>query len=436
MLRKLKINQLVKDSVYSLIGSFVGRGLGLAAGIVIARLLGKDVFGEYGIIKTTILTVGAFSTYGLGYTATKYVAELKRSNESRIPAFLKVANIITILFSGVIAIMLFIFSKYVAIELMGQSSLEKPLKILSLIVVFNAVSTTQLGVMSGFGCFNIIAKINSWMGVITFLLSSILTYYFLLVGALLSLFIIQLISCIVSFIFINNEMRSIGYREQADKKLFLEVIYFSTPIALQEASYSFSGWVASLLMVKMSGYGELGMYTAAAQWYAIVLFIPGILRNVALSHLSKKNSNYREHSGVLKQIIVINVLSTLALVCIIAPFSILIEGFYGESFGGLGMLIILSILIALFTSVSNVYSQAYMSLSKNWLMFYFKLTREILKIVFFIFFIKVFSLSGALSMIVSGLLCGFLYVVLMALTYRYLIVSSGLKIRSIVNVEK
>ena len=98
LLTKLKKNQLFKDSVWSLFGNVVGRGLALVSGIFVARFLGKDIFGEYGIIKNTILTIGVFSTFGLGYTTTKYIAEFKEFSRELIPLFVKTANKITLVF--------------------------------------------------------------------------------------------------------------------------------------------------------------------------------------------------------------------------------------------------------------------------------------------------------------------------------------------------
>lgn len=42
---------------------------------MIARFLGKELYGEYGTIKTTLTYIAIVSTFGFGYTATKYIAE-------------------------------------------------------------------------------------------------------------------------------------------------------------------------------------------------------------------------------------------------------------------------------------------------------------------------------------------------------------------------
>ena len=77
---RLKGSDLAKDSFWALFGNFIGKGLSLIAGIAVARFLGSEVYGEYGIIKSTLIMIAIFSSFGLGITATKFIAETKDKN--------------------------------------------------------------------------------------------------------------------------------------------------------------------------------------------------------------------------------------------------------------------------------------------------------------------------------------------------------------------
>ena len=57
---------------------------GLLVGVGLARTLGVSGFGEWGVLNSTIVTVGVFAGLGLGVTATKYVAELRDSDPARL----------------------------------------------------------------------------------------------------------------------------------------------------------------------------------------------------------------------------------------------------------------------------------------------------------------------------------------------------------------
>jgi O-antigen/teichoic acid export membrane protein len=182
-----------------LTGNVIGKGLALVAGIVVARFLGKDVYGEYGIIRNTILTIGIFSTYGLGYTATRYVAHYKQNKPELIKPFIKIADKITFYFSGGMALLMFLLANFVAEHWLDAPHLATALRILSLLIIFNAISTTQIGVLAGFGKFKKIAMINTAVGLLTFLFSVLLTYFYDLNGALIALLLVQILNCLFNY---------------------------------------------------------------------------------------------------------------------------------------------------------------------------------------------------------------------------------------------
>ncbi len=417
LLQRLLKNQLFKDSFWSLAGNVIGRGLALLAGILVARFLGKDVFGEYGIIRNTILTIGVFSTFGLGYTATKYIADLKTSKPFLIRTFISYAIQITLIFSGLMAVGLFIFAALISEELLGVAHLTLPLRLLSILIIFNALTTTQVGILSGFGKFKAMAKINMSMGILTFIFSGILAYYFELEGALLALLLVQVLNFLFNFFLVKKNVKSFPKSLSKDKKFRKGIIQFSTPIALQEAVYSLTSWLGYLLLVNYASFGELGMYSAAMQWNAIVLFIPGILRNVILSHLSATASNDKRHGTILKQIIVVNVGATLIPFILVSLLSNWISGFYGESFRGLADILSLAVFSTIATSVSNVFAQAYTSQGKNWIMLLLRCVRDFLILALFIFLANFYNFGGAISMILSQILFGFIFVFIVTLNY-------------------
>lgn len=417
---QFKKSQLLKDSFWSLLGNVVGRGLALLAGILVARFLGKELFGEYGIIRNTILTIGTFSTFGLGYTATKFVAELKISSPGKIPAFIQIANKVTLAFSGCMAVFLFAFADFVAEEWLGTTHLGLPLRILSILIVFNAITNTQIGVLSGFGRFKELAKINSFIGFLTFIFSAVLTYFFALTGALLALLIVQITNCILNYSLVRKETHGYNTPESADKTLLKNIFDFSTPIAMQEAVYSATQWMASLLLVRLATFGDLGMYTAAMQWNAIILFIPGILRNVVLSHLSGHTTDSEAHEKVLNQTVLINFFTSLVPCVFVFFLSDAIASSYGNSFEGLGSLISLACFATIFISISNVYAQAYMSKGLNWHMFVIRLVRDLGMVVlaFLLISSSQINLNGAFILVLSLIVVHALFLLLIVAVYK------------------
>lgn len=404
-------NSLIKDSIWSLIGSVLVKGLGLLAGIAVARFLGSDIYGEYGMIRSTLMNIAIFSTFGLGYTATKFVAEQKINEGENIQLIVSLVTLVTLIVSFLLSVLLFIFSQEVAIYL-NAAHLSIALKIFALTIVFNALTTVQIGILSGFNEFKAIAKNNTIVGVFTFITSVVFTYYWNLEGALFALLFVNILNCVLNNIVVKKRLKKYPISKYSNTKPLKHILSFSFPVALQEGLYSLTSWLLLLLLVKFSNYSELGLYSAAMQWSAIILFIPGVLRNVTLSHLSGTINNREKHHYVFRTMLLVSFLATLIPSLIVFLFSNQIYKFYGESFRGLGEILTISVFTTIFSSITNVYAQEFMSKNLNWIVFFIKLIRDISILVIAYFLIINNPDKGASYLVFSSLLMSLLTVVM------------------------
>lgn len=415
--QRLKKSPLFKDSIWSLIGSVAGRGLSLVAGILVARFLGKNLYGEYGIIKTTLIYIEIFSTFGLGYTATKYIADFKNGNPSWVVSVCKATLGITITTSGLMALLVLIFAEQIAV-LIDAPHLYNTLRITAVGIIVNAINIAQIGILSGFAEFKAIAKNTTIAGVITFILTVLLTYYWGLNGAVIALVLSYGTQCILNNITVkacvSKYIKPIG----SQRSLYKELLTFSLPIALQESLYSIVNWMISFMLIKMCGYGELGLYSAAAQWAAIISFIPGILRNVTLSHLSSNTNNKIAHDRTLKAMLLVSVGSTTVMFLFIMFFQNMVCSFYGETFDGLKSVLIAQTFCAIVISTSNVYAQEFMSRGKNWAVFICRFTRDLIALILAFFIILLIPNNGALVLSMSILIMNIAYLITLVLIYR------------------
>jgi len=401
------------------LGNVIGKGLALLSGILVARILGKEVFGEYSVIRNTILTIGMFSTFGLGYTSTKFVADFIRDNSKDTRILIKYITQITFCFSLFIGGLLFCFASYISIHFLNDPFLAKPLQYLAFLIVFNAITVTQIGILSGLKEFKNLAIINCIIGGVTFLTSVIFTYCWGFNGALLSLIFNQIINCVCNEIAIKRRLTLILIQDNTPGKLLAKkVLQFSFPIALQEFIFASTSWLSMLLLVRYSNYGELGMYNAAMQWNAIVLFIPGILRNVILAHLSSNSQNKLEYDNIIRKTVILNIICTIIPSIIVFFFASFITQMYGKTFIGLDSLISMAVFSTVFLSVGNVYTQAFTSIGKNWLMLFFRFFRDISGLLLFVVLITYFHINGASAMLIGTLSSGVLFVIYTVITFH------------------
>lgn len=414
---KILSSKLLKDSFWSLFGNVIFRGLSLISGIVIARFLGKDIFGEFGILKNTLISIALFSTFGLGYTATKFVAEYKNKHPEQLKFIVFHITRITLIISSIMAILLILFANYISKSILEAVHLNTSLRILAIVIVFNALTTLQIGILSGLGKFKEMARINLVLGVFTFLLTITLTWFYNLNGALFALLLIQILNWYLNYRLVKSNMPNSILNIENDKIILKQILVFSTPVAFQEALFSITFWISNFLLIKYASYGELGLYTASMQWNAVILFIPGIMGNVMLSHFSEVENNYEKHARILKKTLLINFFSTLIPVLIIFGIANYISNYYGVTFENLSQLIRITVFITIFQSISSVYSQAYLSKGLNWEMFIFRFIRDIGIIGVFLILFRNIKL-GAISMVYSQLILNCIFMIIIILFYK------------------
>src|SRR5664280_450460 len=75
--------RLLRGAFWSMAGTMVSRALALAASVLAARIIGKTVYGELGIIQSTVGMFGALAGFGMGTTASKFVAELRGKDPAK-----------------------------------------------------------------------------------------------------------------------------------------------------------------------------------------------------------------------------------------------------------------------------------------------------------------------------------------------------------------
>lgn len=412
---RLMRSSLFKDSAWAIIGNGFGNVLLLVSGIIIARLLGKDLYGEYGLVKTTMFYIASFSTFGLGTSITKFVSNSIEEGGKDLRSVIKAASVITFVFSFLLAILLVIFAKQVAVFL-EEPTIVVPLRFLAALIIFRALNTTQIGVLSGYKDFRAIAKNVTISGLSMLVLSIPLTYLYSLTGALVSLIVSQIIYYILNQIDISR--LSSQTSNISSSKDYGKLLKFSFPIALQESTFMICNWGLTLMIPKLCSMGELGIYSAISQWNAIILYIPSVLSNVVLSYLSGTQNDIVAHTHTLKRMTLVNFVSSLVPFIFVLSLSNTITSFYGSTFATMRIPLIVIVFSTVFVAISNVFSSELISKSKAWELFSLRLTRDLLIIGGSFFLIKYILVSGALSAAICTVIANIVFCAGCFISYR------------------
>ena len=418
LVAKLKQSKLFKDSFWAIFGNGLGTALLLIAGIIIARYLGKDVYGEYGVVKTNMFYIAGFSTFGLGLTSTRFIAKYLGEDRTQIIGIIKTATAITIVFSTFLAIIIAVFSQPLA-EYLNSPTMARPFKFLSFIIIVKSLGTTSNGILSGLGDFKSIAQNAIFSGLVMLISCVPLTYFYGLDGSLAALSLSQIINTGLNYYKIRIKFKQFPiYYKAFNPK---ELISFSFPIAMQEISYSVCNWIGILALTKYSSMGEVGIYSATAQWNAVILFIPGLLHNVVLSHLSKSQTTQSHKKNI-------RALLTVYLICTVIPFlcvycfSSFIASFYGKGFGQMIPVLRILTLATIPLCCSDVFKSEFLAIGHPWILFSIRCIKDVIFVGAVIFFLTHYTtIGGALSYAICNLIISILFFVALYLAYIFTI---------------
>lgn len=411
---RLLQSKLFKDSFWAVFGNGLGNGLLLLSGIVIARILGKDLYGEYGVVKLTMFYIAMFACFGLGTTSTKYIANFVEENKTHVRSVMRDAMKITFCFSSILALFILLFANQLAVFL-GEPHLALALRFMAVIIIFKALNTTQNGILAGLKEFKRLGINAILSGSFMLIVCFPLTYCFGLVGALISLALSQGFNyAINAFNLAKLKQKYVDEKYSYTKELF----HFSLPIALQEGLVNLTNWCAVMLLTKMSSAGELGLYSASIQWNAIVSLLPTLLMNVIISYISGSNNDKEKHDKVFKQMVYANTICTIIPVGLFVLFAGFISSLYGSSFTMMPQVMRILLLVPLFECCSTIFKAEYLTNNKNWLFFAFRIIRDVFFLIVSYSLLRINKgVNGAYYHSIAILLSAILFFVLQIVGY-------------------
>lgn len=366
--------RLARGVFWSLAGAVISRCLMLIASIFVARLLGKTGFGELGMVQSTVGMLGVFAGFGLGLTATKHVAEFLKMDPDRAGRIISLSAIFAAVTGCIMSLGLFTFAPWLAERTINAPHLTGALRISALILFVSALNGAQTGALSGFEAFKTIAIVNLVVGLISFPILICGAWIGGLLGAVWALAINLCFNWLFNHLALRKEARRykvpFTFRECSRE---LPMLWrFSLPAVLAGSMVGPVNWMCSALLVnQQDGYGEMGIYSVANQWFAMMLFLPGILGSVLLPVLSEQlGQNDRNHSSkTLILAIKLNAVFVLPFVLLASMASPYIMNLYGIGFSSGWPTLVVILLTAGLLSVQTPVGQIIAASGKMWVGF-------------------------------------------------------------------
>lgn len=365
--------RFVRGSFWLMTGTFLAQGLSMAAAMVTARLLGKTGFGELGMVTSTVGTLGLLAGLGFGITATKFVAQWKTTDKTRAGGFVRTATAIAVVSGVLMALLAFWQAHWIAVHMLNAPALAPLLRLGCAAVVFQTLTATQMGMLSGFEMFREITRISAIQGVLNFPVMLAGAWYFGITGAVTAL----VVTAIVGSILAHRAVRAACARHAIQPHYafgqaeLAGMFNFSVPAFLSSLLVAPFLWLANTIIAHQpDGYAELGIINAASQWRIVLMTLPGIFAGATLPILTEQNEAHGRTGQFAATLDFTQKASAMIVIPLYAAIIFLgdvIMRLYGKDFpAGYPVLAGLVFGISL-AAVLNVAGTAFAALGKMWL---------------------------------------------------------------------
>ncbi len=368
--------RLARGAFWSVVGSLISRGLGLLAGIAVARLLGKHAYGQLGMVQSTAGMFGVFAGFGMGLTANKHVAELKIKDPARAGRIIGLSSLVSWATGGLMTLVLLVFAPWLAQHTLASPEMTDLLRAGSLLLLLGGVNGAQTGALAGFEAFKTIARINLFAGLLAFPITLVGAWYAGVIGSVWALVINLAINCVLNFVALRREASRVSV-PLSYQRCFNEwsVLWkFSLPAVLGGAISSPVTWAASAWLVNQAdGYSQMGIFNAVMR----IRIVPEMMMNMLLAPLlpvlsekigSGDLAGYKKtaHSAMLLGVLVT---APIALLQMAVPALTLMP--YGHGYAGhpgvVQWMMLDLIVVGLF---SPLMSQIVASMNRMWFGFF------------------------------------------------------------------
>ena len=372
---RLNVSSLLQRVAGGAFWSFLaalGNNLGnLLVGVILIHILGKYAYGQYGMLRSTINMFILFSSFSIGATATKYIAEFRDTDRAKTGRIIGLSLLSVSILSVVFFLGCYIGADYLAIHSLNSLEMSPYIKIGAWMILFATMNGVCIGILSGFESFSLIAVINMIGAFVLVIGSWIGAWCWELKGALIALSVYLGSMMIISlFLFVTDLKKYQIVINFSDCSKELAMLWkFSLPTSLGGLLIAPVLWLGNTILIKSpAGYDAMAVCDILNQWKMAALFFPNIIGRIALPMLSNLNSknNGDDYFKAVKINFLLNVGTAFGVALVLSIGSKWILGMYGSSFTANIIPFMLMMLATVFSAANSIIGQIILSKGQAW----------------------------------------------------------------------
>jgi O-antigen/teichoic acid export membrane protein len=342
--------------------AFISRALVVGSSFFLARILGQETFGEYGLLNSTTGMLGSMAGLGLGQTVTKYVAELKGPNPLRAGRILALSSVVTGVSAMLCGCACVWLAPWLATRSLAAPHLAPLLQISAITVTLGVINGVQSASLAGCEAYFQNSVISLVVSVLQIVLVVAGAYHGGLTGAVLATALSMALTVVLTQHVMIRIWRkhSLRYHWQGCLMEWRILFQYSLPTFLILLLMVPVVWLSNVFLVNQpDGYAELAVFNAATQWQGAIQLLAAVSCTALMPVMAEKCGSGRSHESLRLMWNSMRVMAWAAVplaitLCVAAPW--IMRG-YGASFAHgaqvMMLLVVAGTVSALMTPVAN-----------------------------------------------------------------------------------
>ncbi|MDW8051847.1 MAG: oligosaccharide flippase family protein [Armatimonadota bacterium] len=249
----------------------------LVATVLMARRLGAEDFGRWGLIYATLNTVVAFITPSFGWALMRVAATLRDHNPHRMAQLSSAVLRIGAWTSFALAFGLAILAPWTSVYLFKDVGTQAALQITATAVFANGVLALQISLLMGLEAFRASAALHALRGVASAALMIGGVYWGGLVGTAWGFTLASFLCAGMGSVLLSRVLRERGISlHRTEIRRATQVLRdMSLPSFLSTVLSSVVMWLGNVLLVYApNGLVQVALFSAANHWRTAILFLP------------------------------------------------------------------------------------------------------------------------------------------------------------------
>jgi len=344
--------------------------LSLLTFVIVARILGKERFGEWGILRATVAGFQVIAGFGMGATATKYIAELRRTDGDRAGRIVAMTGLGTLATGALAGMLLILLAPWVAARTLGAPHLTGELRVCGGLLLFSAIQAWQSGALAGFEAFRTAARVE-WIGAVaSFLLTAIGAWRSGLLGALSGMVIAAAFRAVLAQLALRAEAQRAGARPKIQGCFQeLRIVWrFSVPVFIATAMVGPTLWLVQAVLVNQpGGYRAMAEFTVASSWRNALAALAGLLCAGYLPVVaSLGDCGSTQRRRIMFGLAGLCGVSSLVAAGLVALLSRPILTAYGEGFESTSSVLLAVLAVVVIDSINSVVTNTLLAAGRAW----------------------------------------------------------------------